>query len=506
MSTAWDCVLLHDMKKTVSRRALLGGLAAILPSPLLANAPLASLRPQARKSSLARTALPSAQDLISRSGLSGKVVCAVADLRSGKVLEDVGGRDGLPPASVTKAVTALYALETLGPQHRFETQVLITGGLSGGVVGGDLILRGGGDPFLDTDALADLVKDMKAAGVREVRGRFLVYGGDLPYVKSIDPGQPDQLGYSPAVSGIALNFNRVHFEWRRQGNGYSVTMDARARRFRPAVTSSRMQIANRQAPVYGYRAAQGIDQWTVARSALGRSGARWLPVRNPVAYAGDVFRTLARSQGIVLKEAREASSLPSGVQRVARKNSATLEFIAGEMLKFSNNLTAEMIGLAATRARGKSTRSLSASAAEMTRWANQRFGMSRTKFVDHSGLGDASRMTATDLILALSKSPGLRGLMKPVSIRDANNKVVRNHPIKVNAKTGTLNFVAGLGGFLTAPDGSELAFAIFAADTKRRAGLTRAQRARADGAKSWNTRAKRLQQALLKRWGAAYGS
>ena len=84
--------------------------------------------------------------------------------------------------------------------------------------------------------------------------------------------------------------------------------------------------------------------------------------------------------------------------------------------------------------------------------------------------------------------------------------VVKNHPIKVDAKTGTLNFVAGLGGFMTAADGTELAFAIFAADTDIRSRIKRADRERPQGARSWNGRAKALQQALIRRWGALYGS
>jgi D-alanyl-D-alanine carboxypeptidase/D-alanyl-D-alanine-endopeptidase (penicillin-binding protein 4) len=427
-------------------------------------------------------------------------------MKSGQVLEQVGGRKGLPPASVAKAMTASYALETLGPEHRFQTQVLMTGALQNGVVTGDLILRGGGDPFLDTDGLAELAARLRAAGVRGVKGRFLVYADDLPYVRSIDPGQPDQLGYSPAVHGIALNFNRVHFEWRRQGSGFSVTMDARTKKYRPTVRSARMQIANRKAPVYGYRDADGIDQWTVARAALGKSGARWLPVRYPATYAGDVFRSMARTRGISLQAARVVRSLPQGARVVTRLDSPPLRFIVGEMLKYSNNLTAEMVGLAATRARGKSPTSLAASAGVMTRWAAARFGMTQTKLVDHSGLGDASRMTAGDLVSAFVQMRSIRPLMKRISIRDANNRVVKGHPVKVDAKTGTLNFVSGLGGYLTAADGSELAFAIFAADTQRRSRLSRAQRARAEGAKGWNSRAKRLQQSLLKRWGAVYGS
>jgi len=100
----------------------------------------------------------------------------------------------------------------------------------------------------------------------------------------------------------------------------------------------------------------------------------------------------------------------------------------------------------------------------------------------------------------------LRPILKPIAMRDERGRVVREHPIKVNAKTGTLNFVSGLGGFMTASDGTELAFAIFAADTDIRARIQRQDRERPPGARTWNGKAKRLQQKLIDRWGTLYGS
>jgi D-alanyl-D-alanine carboxypeptidase/D-alanyl-D-alanine-endopeptidase (penicillin-binding protein 4) len=134
--------------------------------------------------------------------------------------------------------------------------------------------------------------------------------------------------------------------------------------------------------------------------------------------------------------------------------------------------------------------------------------MQNPGLVDHSGLGDDSRMTAQDMVAALVKvhSEGLREILKPIAMRDANRKAIPDHPIKVNAKTGTLNFVSSLAGYLTGPDGKEMAFAIFAADQDVRATLTRAERERPAGGVSWNRRAKRMQQQLIERWGVFYGT
>jgi D-alanyl-D-alanine carboxypeptidase/D-alanyl-D-alanine-endopeptidase (penicillin-binding protein 4) len=150
---------------------------------------------------------------------------------------------------------------------------MATGPISNGRLKGDLVLVGGGDPTLTTDDLAEMAAGLKRAGVREVTGKFKVNASALPYVKSIDNSQPDHVGYSPAVSGLNLNFNRVHFEWKRiggVGGKYEIMMDARTEKYRPRVSIAKMRVVNREQPVYGYKSANGVDNWTVARRALGR--------------------------------------------------------------------------------------------------------------------------------------------------------------------------------------------------------------------------------------------
>ncbi|TDK42206.1 D-alanyl-D-alanine carboxypeptidase/D-alanyl-D-alanine endopeptidase [Antarcticimicrobium luteum] len=500
------------MSIRVSRRWILAGLGAAAAVPglgtgaALSGSPAVSLRPRMRSADFAARARGGAEAVIARFGLPGQVACAVADVASGERLDSVAGASGLPPASVAKIVTSLYALDRLGANHRFITRVIATGPVQNGVLQGDLVLAGGGDPTLDTNALADLAARMKRAGLREVRGRFLVYDGALPYVHSIDESQPEHLGYSPAVSGIALNFNRVHFQWTQGAKGYAVAMDARSDRFRPEVAMARMRVADRRMPVYTYRDQNGIDDWTVAGTALGKGGSRWLPVRKPGLYAGDVFHTLAGAHGITLRKPEVTQRLSGGTE-LARQTSAPLHEILRMMLKYSNNLTAEMVGMGASAAGGAPPASLSDSAGEMSRWAARSLGMTETRMKDHSGLSDASRMTPQDLVTALvqvRRQGVLKPLLKPFPMRDARGTPIKNHPIRVDAKTGTLNFVSGLGGFLTAPDGTELAFAIFAADLPSRARSKRSPEEVPQGARPWNRKAKQLQQKLIEHWGAVH--
>ncbi|WP_170386028.1 D-alanyl-D-alanine carboxypeptidase/D-alanyl-D-alanine endopeptidase [Ruegeria atlantica] len=492
------------MVDLVSRRLFLAGLgASVVSRAALADAPLQSLRPQLRGD------IPSgAERLIQAAGLRGEVAFAVADVKSGAQLEAFGGDQGLPPASVAKALTALYALDVLGADYRFETALMADGPIVNGILDGDLILVGGGDPLLDTDDLATMAANLREAGITEVRGSFKVYDGALPYVFSIDPGQPDHLGYSPALSGIALNFNRVHFEWKRAGTDYNVTMDARTARYTPSVDMASMRVEKRSLPIYTYQRSARQDRWTVARGALGKGGARWLPVRKPALYAGDVFRTLARSNGIVLGRVQITREAPQGTVLVVHQ-SDPLESILRGMLKYSTNVTAEMVGMMASKVRAADIQNLSESAAEMNRWTTEIYGVTGIAMVDHSGLGDASRVAPegfVTVLVAARKDGALRPLLKKFTLVDSQGRPVKDHPIKVDAKTGTLNFVSGLGGFLTAPDGSELAFAIFTADVDHRATIPRALRERPEGARSWNSRSRKLQRALIERWGTLQGS
>ncbi|MDF1854546.1 D-alanyl-D-alanine carboxypeptidase/D-alanyl-D-alanine-endopeptidase [Pseudooceanicola sp.] len=492
----------------LTRRLFLGTGLAALAAPVWAEVPARSLRPVLRPANLGQPRVDAAADLVQRAKLGIPVVFAVADATSGKMLETGDGALAVPPASVAKTLTTLYALDTLGPGFRFDTRLLATGPISNGRIAGDLVLAGGGDPTLDTNALAEMAAALKQAGVREVAGRFLVWGGGLPHIATIDRDQPDHVGYSPALSGLNLNFNRVHFEWRRVSGKWAVSMDARSAPYRPDVTVARMQVVDRQVPVYTYADSDGRDNWTVAEAALGKGGARWLPVRKPEIYAGEVFQTLAGSHGIRLKAPVLSHSAPQGEILVSHQSRPLTEILTA-MLKYSTNLTAEIIGLRASLQRGGTITSLAGSAAMMNAWLAAEYGISDIRLVDHSGLGGASRVSAAAMVGALT-APGvqqrLRPLLKPVVLRDRNRKPDKHHPIKVAAKTGTLNFVSGLAGFMTGADGTDLAFAIFAADTGRREALGEDERERPPGARSWNGRAKTLQQALIERWGALFAN
>lgn len=492
----------------VTRRAVLGGLLATASLPAWAEPIDRSPRPMprpARAVSVA-TKTPLSDDdvtqLIAAAKLGGEVAFVLADAQTGQVLAARNPDLALPPASVAKAVTALYALDRLGPGFRFATRVLATGPVVRGRIQGDLVLAGGGDPTLQTDQLGDLVAALARTGVKGVTGRFLFWDGALPRQAQITDDQPVQVGYNAAVSGLNLNFNRVHFAWKRANGTWQTAVDARGERFLPPVDGIRVTIADRQGPHFSYRAGR-VEEWSVATKALtNKGGSRWLPVRDPGPYAAEVLRTLARAQGISLPLPERAQSLPSGAE-LARVESEALPALLRDMLRFSTNITAESVGMTASGRAG--TRQ---SAQAMSDWVRQTFKAS-CDLHDHSGLGGASRVTATAmaqiLVQAQREKRGLKPILRDIGMRDEQGEVVKNHPVKVVAKSGTLNFVSGLAGHISPPSGRELVFAIFSGDTARRDAVPVALREQAEGASAWTKRARRLQGQLITRWAQAYG-
>ena len=490
------------MHSDFSRRWILGGLLAGAAAPVWAEAPLTSIRP-VRRGAKAPVDVPDAQGLIEAAKLGGTLGYVVADLATGRVLEGLNTDLAQPPASVAKAMTTLFALEKLGVTHRFSTQVLATGPVNGGQVEGDLVLVGSGDPTLSTDNLGDMAVLLAAAGVRGISGRYLVYAGDLPAIPEISTDQPDYVGYNPAIGGLNLNFNRVNFEWKRVSGTYSVTMDARGERFLPLVDMARIKIVQRESPLFTYQTGDGVDRWTVAQAALGKGGSRWLPVRHPAEYTAEVFRTLCVAQGISMPEAAMTGTRPVGKVLVDNRSDG-LDIVLRDMLKFSTNLTAEVMGLSSTHAQG-----LAASGQSMTDWAQKTYGVSGV-YANHSGLGGATRISAGDMVKTLVRARGtvsgqiLPSLLRDVGLRDAKGKEIKDSPVRVRAKSGTLNFVSGLAGYIQPPKGPELVFAIFAGDTARRDRLKEYEREQPEGGEAWTKRARRLQGQLISRWAGMY--
>jgi len=477
----------------------LGGAAAPLDAPAPVPRP-ATAAPEPKTGAEIRRAL----------GLTGRSGWILWDLDQGVLLDGHAIDAAFAPASVAKLATALFALDRLGPGHRFETRLLATGPIAEEVLAGDLILAGGGDPELDTDALLGLVQKARGAGLGRVEGEFLVDGTAFLQTPAIDPEQPVEVAYNPAVSGLNLNFNRVRLKWTGRGRDAGISVTAKAAGLAPAVEGVRV-VPTRGGPPYAHEATARGETWHINRGGFRRRGARWLPVKHPERYAGEVFAGLAETNDIALGAPRLAP-LPEGARVLVRHRGRPLTAVLRGMLRYSTNLTAETLGVAATRAGGIAPATLAESAAMMNDWAALAIGAMpadpRIAFANHSGLSADSRVSPS-AIIGLLVGPGRRlapglpahprlpgtiaGVLKPYRLAKIDPALDAD-TLEIRAKTGTMDFIRGLAGYIATPKGRRLAFAIFSNDLARRDGASR----RLD--RRWLGRAKAFERALIGSW------
>jgi D-alanyl-D-alanine carboxypeptidase/D-alanyl-D-alanine-endopeptidase (penicillin-binding protein 4) len=160
------------------------------------------------------------------SALHGAHVGILAiDARDGRVLYQRNADDLFEPASTLKLLVGSVALEKLGPDYRFHTDAVITTPIVGGVVAGQLIVRAGGDPFLNADDFDKLATTLVAQGMTSIRGG-VVHAGAVSGVGdgiAFDVSRYEQTpfppgwlledlpyGYSARVGALAFEHNSVH--------------------------------------------------------------------------------------------------------------------------------------------------------------------------------------------------------------------------------------------------------------------------------------------------------
>ncbi|MBP7243254.1 D-alanyl-D-alanine carboxypeptidase/D-alanyl-D-alanine-endopeptidase [Amaricoccus sp.] len=437
--------------------------------------------------------------ILARSRLGAVTGFAVADAASGAVIEACQGDMDRPPASAIKILTALYALDRLGAGHRFETRLAALGSVAGGRVGGDLALVGGGDPLLDTDALGDMVAEARAGGLVAVDGRLLAVAAPPPDLAEIEPDQPATAAYNPAISGLNLNFNRVFLAWEPGKAGPALRLSAPGNRFEATLASIGAEVADGGPPRLAV--TPGREVWSFAARSVAGAGSIWLPVRAPARYAGETMRALAEQAGLALPAPEVTAATVAG-ETLVRRESQPLGPMLVDMLRYSTNLTAEVVGLAATRAGGGAPVGLAESGTAMADWARARYGLGPLALVNHSGLTARTAISAAQMarLLVAAAPGGLPAMLKERPLRDGDGNPMEIPGVRVVAKTGTLDFVSALAGYVEGPGERRRAFAIFAADLDARAAIAPEARDDPPGAGAFARRARAQEQALIRRW------
>lgn len=391
----------------------------------------------------------------------------------------------LVPASNLKLVVSAAAAHHLDPGYRFRTSVYATGPVVDGVLQGDLVLYGRGDPMMSAryfptrtavfDSLAD---SLAARGIRRVAGGVVADESwwDREYVRP-DWDPADRLWwYAAPVSALLFNDNSIDITLRP---GPSAGAPARVSA-EPASDAHRLQNASRT--VRSGSRTLDLERGTgpgavrvVGRVPLG-AGAdeEHFAVDDAARWTGTVFRETVERRGIGIDrdEVRvvsdPAASVAGGSAPLFDWRSPPLPQAIGPVLMNSQNLFAEVL----VKTLGREVRgegSWEAGLALERAFLTDVVGVDSADFVlrDGSGLSDGNRVTPRALARLLDyvrRTPAQAVVREKLPVSGAREGSLRSRflemPGRVAAKTGYIGGVNSLSGYLTMRDGRELIFVI----------------------------------------------
>ncbi|RED53871.1 D-alanyl-D-alanine carboxypeptidase/D-alanyl-D-alanine-endopeptidase [Aestuariispira insulae] len=421
-----------------------------------------------------------AAEAFAQQGLDGaQAGYLLIDQDSGEILSAFHADKALIPASTAKLLTAVAALEVLGPGHRFVTKLC--------QAGDHLYLVGGGDPDLDIGDLAEMADD--AAGFLasvEMPASFIIDDSLAPR-EYVSADQPKSAYYNPEVGALTIRDALVYIHWQPEG-GNAVSLY--------------------QSPDTGL--TEVPTDWLLELPSGSKGDARY-PVKDPGLHAGAVFQQLAVAQGLELPEPVRGNAPDKECQEIARHESAPMIDLVENMLETSSNIQAELIGLAVSRALGDQPANLAQSSARLRDWWAQKVsGMdwSGMALNNHSGLDSEGRMTARQMLAVLeyvARKPALKRAFFPrlaVSGWKGWLKDRLDRPetaLRVWAKTGTMNYGVALAGRFFGQSERPVLFAVFVSDLEERS-VADVGGQNAVPAGQWNQKAKASIDSLMRSW------
>lgn len=368
------------------------------------------------------------------------------DANSGKQLAAKSENTAFMPASTMKLVTMLSALDHLGPDHRLETSLSVTGKLNKTVLEGDLVLHGTGDVELDLNDLMRMALALRDLGISQISGRFLVSDNTFLRVDEVNADQPLDAPYNAGIGPLSLAFGRVTV--RAQDDG--------------SLFASPELIERGPA-------------WHLA-SDDEQKRARAIPVRDVGMHTALSLRRMASELGIDLPMPQRGSPQTQLREIATIQSKPLVEMIEGAMV-YSNNQIAETIGLVTASSLDSKPLSLAESAS--TLWKDLVTRLPETDWqgfniTNHSGLDSSARATPTQLAALLQY--GLERHQLP-HLLPANawsgslsRRLVEQGLLqRIWAKTGSIDFAVALTGYLLPENGGLWLFVIVSDDPERRA-------------------------------------
>lgn len=421
------------------------------------------------------------RDLLSGHTRGGRWGALVVSLSRGDTLFTHEADQQMQPASTMKLFTAALALDALGPHHSFRTEVLRDGVLDGqGIVRGNLILRGEGDPSLSPrfvrgglDGPMALMAELTAgAGVRRVTGDLIADASAFER-RGIPEGWLSRYAgasYAAPFSALSLNDNLVVV---RVTPGAPGTPPQVA--FEPATEG--LEVVNTARTVAGRGGRLVVnstsDHHILVAGTIGAAGAprRTVVVAgSPPRFAAGAFRAALAARGIVVDGTIRVGQGSPLATPVATLASPPLERLVAVMNRESVNLYAEQLWRAAARGKGGDGEGSASTANQaLQQFLERRVGTppGTVRAADGSGLSVLDRVTPRALVQLLGHAhaapwgTAFHASLPVAGESELLRRRMRATPAQGNlhAKTGTTSVVVGLSGYVTAEDGEVLAFA-----------------------------------------------
>jgi serine-type D-Ala-D-Ala carboxypeptidase/endopeptidase (penicillin-binding protein 4) len=408
---------------------------------------------------------------------------ALLDLGNGRELLGAGAERALNPASNQKLVTAAVALSELGPDFRYH--VGLYGKLEGGAAP-RLVIRSNGDPTFRYEELKAFAERLSALGLKRVSGDILVDQSafDDRYTPPAFEQQPGEWSaFRAPVSAVSLDRNsttlhvfptaagqlaRVEFE----PPGYvSVQGEVRTEKGK-----KRDHVGLTMKPrglLLGAQVSGGLPEGETVVHITRR-------IENPEIYAGVVLKRILLNAGIdVQGEVRRGGE--DEVAELVGRDSEKLEVLVGQLGKASDNFYAETLFKTIGMVKRGRPGSAENAAAATVEWLHSRqLADEGLKVTNGSGLYDANRISARTLArlleVAYLDAPISRPFQEQLAVGGLDGTLrSRFYALKnrrsVHAKTGTLNKVTALSGYVFGPDQrTGVSFSIMVTGTTDHAG------------------------------------
>ena len=410
----------------------------------------------------------------------------IADAATGRMIYESGSQRPMLPASNTKVFTSAAALDALGSDYVYATPLLFSGTRAGGVLRGDLVVKGSGDPSFGSLALdsvrgADPFKgwadSLRARGVTRIEGRIVGdddVQSDQPYGDGWDidyVGEQGSRVIGVAASGLPYRDNVVTVSMGASAS--AGTLSAQPAGYLRIDNEVGESSATRGSAIRVERML-GQEKIVVRGRVNGSRGATvHVPVFNPTAFAANALRTRLQQAGIDVSglrsfdadaldaDAREAFEAAS-FDTLFLHTSPPLGVLLREVGRHSNNFYAEQIfrsfGWAGTPegAAARVKAFVSAAGADAARVdLSDGSGLSRKNYVTAESLGKTIqamlRHRERQAFLDQFARPGLNSTLG-----------YRLAGADVAAKTGALEFVRAISGVVRTAGGQEVVFSILA--------------------------------------------